>query len=138
MLILKTTLLTITISMIMTGCVGIGVVHSKTRISECDSYYAKEKNLNYLKNLYGEPKDITIKENTTSYLYTKDNMALRGVIPMIGIGIPLVLPIGTDYYIIKYKDEDCIDIEEEYTEWSGYMCGYLNENGKRGCTTLGK
>jgi hypothetical protein len=122
----------------VTGCVGIGVVHSKDRQPECENQYTKEYNLNYLKKIYGEPKDIIEEAEVTSYLYTKDNMALRGVIPMIGIGIPLVLPIGTDYYEIRYKDNKCIDIREEYTEWSGYMCGYLNENGKRGCDTLGR
>jgi len=136
---LKPIIFIISISLLITGCVGIGVVHSKDRQSECENQYTRDYTLNYLNKIYGEAKSISvIDKNTTTYLYTIDNMAWRGVIPMIGIGIPFVLPIGTDYYEITYTDDKCIKTKEEYTEWSGYMCGYVNENGKKDCVELGK
>ena len=130
-------LIVLLIALALEGCVGIGVVHSKESIKECSNEDSKQKNLEWLEKTYGKA-ELKEKNNQTEYVFVKDSTAFRGVIPMLFIGIPLVLPLGTDYYSVTYEGDKCIGVQSEYTNWSGYMCGILNENGRMGCSSLGR
>ena len=86
---------------------------------------------------YSKPK-IEKKDRLIYYIFEKKSSTFRGIIPMLLIGIPIILPFGSDNLTLIYKNNKCLKINNEYTDWSGFMCGLLNENGKFGCSRLGK
>jgi hypothetical protein len=125
-------LLSIIIAVFFSGCIGIGVVHS-TKYEETKNI---GKTTKQIKEIYSNITFVEKKENIEYFIAKRDNFDLKGIIPMIGIGIPLVFPTG--YLNTEFQFENNTLIKEYYedTIWSGFMCGILNENGKMGCSTL--
>jgi len=118
------------------GCVGIGIVHQHER----DEEYYVGKTVNEIEKIFQERKlvDKYTENNKLIYEYEIEDVAYRGIVPMIIIGIPLIIPVGSNETNIEFENGVCTKAVEGYTNWSGYMCGLLNENGKMGCAPLGK
>lgn len=53
---------------------------------------------------------------------------MAGVVPMIGVGIPLVVPTGSDYTDIYIQNGTTIKAYKHYTSWSG---GYYGPSDDR-------
>jgi len=54
-------------------------------------------------------------------------MRMAGAVPMVGVGVPLVVPIGSEYVDIYMKDQLAIRAEMLGTTWSGGYYGPENE-----------
>ena len=122
-----------------TGCVGGGIVYSKKTTYENFSIWASSsKEFKYidtsteLKNpnksdfikVWGEPNKIKYEKETTIWIYKTDT-SWAGIVPMIGIGIPLIIPTGTNCIELHfYNDEDHPFLGVAYhTSWAGFAYG---------------
>jgi hypothetical protein len=130
----------------LSGCVGIGFVHSK--VDEYDGFLLGPKpevrgggNVGItqadVKSQWGTPDKIedgaTAKQRWIYY----DGLSWAGVIPMIGIGIPLLVPSGRDYVEMVFDGDKAFRARRSRTGWSGFICGFLDEGGvQKGCATL--
>lgn len=119
------------VSFLFSGCIGIGIVHPT---SYKENYFIGKNYEEVIKNINLEY--FSKKNNIITYKRKKDEFKYAGVVPMIGIGIPLVLPVGYVYEYYVFKNNICIDESIDSTTWNGFMCGLLNENGKMGCGIL--
>jgi hypothetical protein len=54
---------------------------------------------------------------------------------MVGIGIPLLLPIGTNTDTIEYSNDKCL-YQFEKTTWHGGFCGIISNDLSPGCSKL--
>lgn len=134
-------------ALLLSGCVGIGVVHSKVEeygdfaLSGKPNLRPNEKGAvtkAELKSKWGEPDKIKNADDPRQQRWVYyDGLSWAGVIPMIGIGIPLILPSGHDYVEITFADEKAIGARRSRTGWTGFACGFLDEGGvRKGCDTL--
>lgn len=116
---------------LFSGCIGIGVVHP-TLYKE--NYFIGKSYENVKSKI--DMELLSKNNNIITYKRKKDEFKYAGVVPMIGIGIPLILPIGYVHEYYVFKNNICIEESIESTTWNGFMCGLLNENGKMGCDFL--
>lgn len=128
------------------GCVGLGVVYGKE--DECNSPVILEKaaiSCNQPKAevvtkqavalKWGEP-DSKYTQGVAEYWTYKVDTGYVGIVPMIGVGIPLILPLRANKVILTIENEKLSKATTVQTGWSGYMCGMLNENARWGCAKL--
>ena len=118
------------ISLLFSGCIGIGFIHQKdTNVTE----NIGKRFESMLYNNCSKKNDL----NNTVYICKKDSYDWKGVVPMIGVGIPIAIPVGYNKDVY-YVDEYNIITKEIHkdTSWNGFMCGVLNENGDTGCSFL--
>lgn len=125
----------------MTSCVGGGVVHSRkhvyhsfkilmvpnTRIIS-DGNGADNPPSSVIRKQWGEPSRI--KSNRKSEIWTYNTTPrFTGVVPMVGVGIPLMVPTGVDGIDIFFAKGSDIPYkaEERTTNWSGGYYGPANE-----------
>jgi hypothetical protein len=122
---------------LLSGCYGGGVVHSRTTTTENFSLgyrgevhpESKEGNPTEakLQELWGKPDSkIDEKDGVVIWRY-KTGMSMAGVVPMVGVGIPLVVPTGSDYTDIYIKNELAVKAHVSSTTWSGGYYGPANE-----------
>ena len=69
---------------------------------------------------------IDEKDGVVIWRY-KTGMSMVGVVPMVGVGIPLVVPTGSDYTDIYIKNELAVKAHVSSTTWSGGYYGPANE-----------
>lgn len=130
------------------GCVGMGFVYGKERectnptlmekaTISCDPSKAELLTKRALMQKWGEPDGKQVNGSTEHWTYKIDTGYI-GIVPMLGIGIPLILPLRNNRIILTLESENLTKATTIQTDWSGYMCGLLNENGRIGCSTLGK
>lgn len=125
------------ISLILTvflfsGCIGIGFVHDKEFKNEDNI----GKSFNDINKSYSNLIFVKSENGISSYRYKTDDFDLIGIIPMVGIGIPLVIPVGYLNDDFKFKNNVCVEQISRNSGWTGFMCGMLNENGAMGCSLL--
>jgi len=130
------------------GCVGMGFVYGKEHecanptlmekaAISCDPSKAALVTKQALMQKWGEPDGKQVNGTTERWTYKIDTGYI-GIVPMIGIGIPLILPLRNNKIILTLESENLTKATTIQTDWSGYMCGLLNGNGRMGCSTLDK
>ena len=63
---------------------------------------------------------------------------MAGAVPMVGVGVPVVVPTGSDYTDIYFTNGVAMKAYETYTSWSGGYYGPADEStGKRTFNKLG-
>ena len=125
----------------MTSCVGGGVVHSKKDVYSSfrimmvpdmkeilDGKGAKNPSSSAIRKQWGEPSRIRSTRKDAIWTYNK-TPRFTGVVPMVGVGIPLIVPTGMDGIDIFFSKGSDIPYkaEERTTTWSGGYYGPENE-----------
>ena len=123
---------------LLTGCIGGGVVHSKKE--ELDhfrlgqkGYILPTKNIDnptesVVAEKWGEP-DLKRNERDFTVWRYKTGVRFTGVVPMVGIGVPLLVPTGSDHVDIYMKKGRALKASRFYTGWSGGYYGPEHEGG---------
>lgn len=129
---MKIYLFSLSVVLLLSGCVGIGIAHRK----EWHNPNEIAKSMEEVKRRHkGEPQ-IKHEDNKEVWTYKKES-AHWGIVPIVVIPIPLVLPVGTNYDRIEFENGKCVKEIVEYNGWTGFRCGLLSEaSSKMGCTTL--
>lgn len=92
-----------------------------------------------VKESWGMPDSIYYENDGKMVWHYKMGMSFAGIVPMIGIGIPLIVPSGSDYVNICFKNGRAVEATESFTGWSGGYYGPKNENFEgMSWNTLGK
>lgn len=95
------------IAFLLSGCVGVATMHNIEKKHEDLNFKLmgrgflfdyQEKNHNYSKShvieIWGEPDSKEVGSSVEYWRYKQEGLAWAGVIPMIVIPIPLVVPVG--------------------------------------------
>jgi len=66
-----------------------------------------------------------------------NGLSWAGIIPMLILPIPLVIPTGHDYVELLFEGENAVNARTSQTGWSGFACGLLDTSGSNwGCGAL--
>lgn len=112
------------------GCVGIGTVYSEKQSSTTASILEHGGTMYGSKNppnkeniiaFHGEPYKKTIDGNHETWYYKK-GLAWGGIIPVVIIPIPLLLPYGYKETVIQLENNQQISIESDQTKSPTAMC----------------
>ena len=106
----------------------------------------KEKNHNYSKSdvveAWGQPDSKDLIGNTEYWQYKQDSLAWAGIIPMVVIPIPLVVPVGKNSVTLGFAGDELISATSQDREGSLAVCGMFlidHPSGfKFGCFTGSK
>ena len=114
-------LLLLPLSLLFIGCVGIGMVVSDKRSG--NSIYSLKKVTTFefketldkkdIIALRGEPYKKVVEGNHEDWYYRRE-LAWGGIIPVIILPIPLLLPYGYRDTTMKFENNIKINEEEEY------------------------
>lgn len=124
------------LGLLFSGCLGIGFVHQEKLVQTTCEGTSLKSYLKSSKDFNTSFEFVETDNNISMYKRKTSDYDLKGIIPMVGIGIPLVIPFGYNYEYFYFKDGYCFKEVVENSTWTGAMCGLLNENGKMGCDTL--
>ena len=123
---------------LLSGCYGGGVVHSKTKTFERfglgykgDVYLqtaAENPTEAKLQELWGKPDTTRHEKDDVVVWRYKTGVSAAGLVPMVGVGIPLVVPTGSDYVDFYIKNGVAVKAHVSSTTWSGGYYGPANEN----------
>lgn len=115
------------------GCAGIAFVHTKeTRLNKFwpdDSYglmsltpdckYKRNPTKKEVRSSWGKPDDTFLKGQLAVWQYD-NGMNWYGVIPMLGIPIPLVLPLTRSHIDIYFLGDSGQYATMQAEDWSGF------------------
>lgn len=105
-------LMTLTFS----GCVGMGVMYSEKKIT-LEKNITKDKIVAFR----GEPDKKIIEGNHEIWHYKK-GFAWGGIVPVVIIPIPLVIPYWHQETVIQIENEQLISVESDETKSPIFMC----------------
>jgi hypothetical protein len=129
---------------ILNGCVGFVAVYPKDSTpiehpsigSEKASYYpgsAKEPTAcTDLETRWGEP-NLKSTDGSESTLTYKSGFVWAGLVPFVGIPIPLVLPVWRKHATFVCKDGVVVTASGNVTGYAGAYCGIISERPDYGC-----
>lgn len=115
------------------GCVGIGTVYSEKQSSIAASIlenggtiYGSKTPPNKEKVIafHGEPYKKAIDGNHEAWYYKKE-LAWGGIVPVVIIPIPLLLPYGYKETVIQFENDQQISIESDQTKSPIAMCSLV-------------
>jgi len=114
------------------GCVGIGTVYSEKQSSttaavlEHGTIYGSKNSPTKEKIIafHGEPYKKIIDGNRETWYYKK-GLAWGGIIPVVIIPIPLLLPYGYNETVIQLENDQQISIESDHTISPTAMCSLV-------------
>lgn len=126
---------TFAIFCVFSSCIGMAVIHpfsyerDKFSIypSSKGSYNSERENptKDEVLRLWGEPDKIYLEDGIQVWKYN-DGVNWIGICPIIGIPIPLILPIWQGKSEIYFDGNTAIKFYHNYTTWSGFC--YCPEN----------
>jgi hypothetical protein len=140
--IIKTTIFSALIPLVLTGCVGAGPVVTKTAISTpygnmCPSKeigiffpckegeVAAKKSEDFLE-VWGEPKSREVKDGREQLTYN-NGVAWRGLVIFAIVPIPLMLPVGQNGITLTFENDSLVQISREYGQGNFAICGLHSE-----------
>lgn len=86
---------------------------------------------------WGGPDDMQRNQYGQEIWAYKNGLAWLGIVPILGVGIPLALPIGNDYTYITFAHGRVQSCRAEYTSWSSVACSLYTVPGQDGyCAAL--
>lgn len=113
------------------GCVGIGTVYSEKKITSTAAtlehgtiYGSKSPTKDKIIAFHGEPDKKIIDGNHETWYYKK-GLAWGGIVPVVIIPIPLLLPYGYKETIIQIENDQQISIESDETKSPTFMCSAI-------------
>lgn len=130
----------------MTSCVGGGVVHSKKHVYSSfqimmvpntkeifDGNGSKNPSSSVIRKQWGKPNRIRSTKKEAVWTYNK-TPRFAGIVPMVGVGVPLIVPTGVDGIDIFFSKGSDIPYkaEERTTTWSGGYYGPADEANSSG------
>ena len=138
--------ITVLISMLMmlSGCVGIGVLYPQDsattdnpHVSIIRGYYSADKTPDSIDCMevirrWGEPSK-TYRDGETSTLVYKEGLVWAGVMPIIGIPIPIAVPVGRKSTSLVCRGDDVIKAMQTETRLAAAYCGMISEKPEYGC-----
>jgi hypothetical protein len=120
------------------GCIGIGVLGVGDRSistgkvptypyrTKLVSYEGEALSTYYVLSQWGEPNHRKQTDsNGEIWEYRGKNLRWHGVVPMLLLPLPLVIPFGHDYVTLVIKND--LVQSSETTDWNftfGFYCGY--------------
>ena len=127
------------------SCFGGGIVHGKRKVyenfsiqestrpiykvSESTPFTTNPTKLE-IKKKWGSPSESKVEKRQEIWTYHTDT-AFVGVVPMVGVGVPILVPTGRngiDIYFMRSSDKATKAISR-YTSWSGGYYGPPDESG---------
>jgi hypothetical protein len=128
----------------LSGCVGLAVFYptESTRVDPSTGY---KKGANYqdmekaptncteLEGHLGEPNLRSTNGNERTLVY-RTGFVWAGVVPMVVLPIPLILPVGRKHSTFLCRDNVLIKASGTTTGLSGAYCGYTNAQFDFGCS----
>ena len=124
----------------LTGCVGIGALYPTERPVTQDPEFGPDvgeyyPRIDYYRNInpgslkcaeliaqWGPPNNISTSGDNKILVY-KHGLLFAGLVPMLGIPIPLALPVGRKSTAITCNGEKLVSAYGTGTEISGAACG---------------
>lgn len=136
----------ISMCMMLCGCVGIGVLYPKDYpttdnpdVSVIAGHYSSHKTSYSLDcteviRKWGEPSQ-TYKNNEETLLVYKHGITWAGIMPIIGVPIPIALPVGRKSTSLVCKGDQVIKAMRTGTGIASAYCGMISEKPEYGCQT---
>lgn len=145
----------------LTGCVGVGVLYPKERSVTHDPEFGPDigeyyPRINYHRSInpgslkcselitqWGLPNNISAVGEKKILIY-KHGLVFTGLLPILGVPIPLALPTGRKSTTITCDGEKIMNVFGTGTEMSGTACGIgtFTQGGDAkdafACTTSGQ
>jgi hypothetical protein len=84
---------------------------------------------------WGEPSHKSVDSNGSTFVYKEEGFAWAGIMPMIGIPIPLVIPVESKSTTLICKNDVVIMASKTVTGYSAAYCGMISEAPQWGCKT---
>lgn len=133
--------------LVLTGCVGFGVLHEKTHRYEACSIRSRVGSVSNADEgeithkteparRWGRPEDIERNRYGQQIWVYPNGSAWYGIMPMFIIPIPLVFPVGDNYTYITIANNRVQSCRQEYTSWSGFMCSLYTTPDRQYCGFL--
>lgn len=131
---MKKTLLTLFFAIFLTGCVGYIATDNQMKEFKQGEFslgvrgfvighMAEEISQEKLIQAWGEP-DLKYREGGYEYWrYDKDKYIWSGVVAVVIIPIPLMVPTGTDHAIFKVHDTNILSVSENRNFGKTVLCG---------------
>lgn len=104
----------------------------------------KEEDHNYQKfdvlQAWGEPDAKKVGGEIEYWIYKQDSLAWAGLIPMVIIPIPLVVPVGKNSVTLGFSGDELVSAVSQDRDGAGGVCGMFlmdHPSGlKFGCFSL--
>lgn len=124
------------IAFLLSGCVGVATMHNPEKKHEELNFKLmgrgflfdyQEKNHNYSKSdvieIWGKPDNKEVRGSVEYWRYKQEGLAWAGVIPMIVIPIPLVVPVGRNSVTLGFNGNELVSATSQYRDGSLAVCG---------------
>lgn len=134
--------------LLLSGCAGVMTVHNPdTEIKDLNFKLASKgflntdatENSNYTKKsvleIWGKPDSIKVNGAKEQWKYNQTGLAWAGLIPVIIVPIPLLVPVGKNGVVLVFQDELLISAIKNQREGNIAMCGYFlmdDSSGSKG------
>ena len=126
------------------GCVGVGALRTKTEVFEnpkiCDSAGARNVmqggatnettyTADWLEAHWGKPRSVgqAPPENRGQLSTYKFGLLWNGIVPVVGVPIPLVLPVGREKVVFVLRDGQVVSAKRvrarSFTALAGLIFG---------------
>lgn len=126
--------------LLTSGCAGIAVVHTKeirfNKFGADDSYGLKSLSIGYkykrnptkeeVKKAWGKPDDTFRKGKLAVWQYD-NGMNWYGIIPMVGLPIPLVFPLTRSHIDVYFLGDSGQYATMQGEDWNGFCWCPNNE-----------
>lgn len=83
---------------------------------------------------WGKPDQQSVDGRVTTLVYKK-GFAWAGILPIIGVPIPFVIPVAQKSTILACENDVVMSASGTATGYSGAYCGLISEAVKWGCKT---
>ena len=124
------------VAFLFSGCVGVATMHNSEKKYDDLNFKLmgrgflfddQEENHNYSKSdvieIWGQPDSKDIRGNVEYCRYKQESLAWAGVIPMVVIPIPLVVPVGNNSVTLGFIDNELVSATSLYRDGSLAVCG---------------
>jgi hypothetical protein len=122
----------------LSGCVGIAFVHPK--VDEHDRFYlaarpsvlptsAPNTTKTEATEHWGTPDKIEHVDAVRERWFYYNSLSWAGIIPMLILPIPMVIPTGHDYVELLFEGENAVKARTSQTGWSGFACRVFSDLG---------
>ena len=129
-------MLVIGMCLLLSGCAGVLVMHNPKKTHDSDEFRlmgrgyisAKRAHSGYQKadvlKAWGEPDSKKIKRGVEYWRY-EQGLAWAGLIPVLVVPVPLVLPVGKNSATLAFSGDELVSAVSRDRDMSGGMCGWF-------------
>lgn len=121
--------------LLLTACAGVVVIHNPKKNYDGMQFKlmgrgyisGSEERISYQKadvlQAWGEPDSKKAKGEIEYWRYEQDGLAWAGLVPVLVIPVPLVVPVGKNHATLGFSGDELVSAVRKDRTPAGGMCG---------------